>query len=294
MRYTVAAAASAAHISPWRLRTWERRYGVPNPERSDTGRRMYSDEDLRLIKRMASLVDQGFPASQAASVALGERDAGAISDEAPPAADPRLATLIESARGLDEPASVATIREAAAELGWGEALESVVMPALAEIGRLWSRGELSVMQEHFCSQLVRRELMHAVAQLPDADPTGPLVLLACPEDEYHELGGLALWLLLRERGVRVLALGPDVPASELVAAARTALPDVVCLSGVAPASGPALAVAARALLAVRSGARVFVGGPAVASAAAADAVPATVLPQSLTTAVDVLMAEARA
>jgi MerR family transcriptional regulator, light-induced transcriptional regulator len=59
VNYTVKAAARATGMSESRLRTWERRYGIPSPGRSATGRRRYNDDDLALIRRMAALVHVG-------------------------------------------------------------------------------------------------------------------------------------------------------------------------------------------------------------------------------------------
>ncbi|MDA0366505.1 MAG: MerR family transcriptional regulator, partial [Chloroflexi bacterium] len=72
MQYTVKAAARATGVGESTLRTWERRYGVPSPGRSATGRRLYEEEDLRVIRRMAALVAAGLPAAQAADAARAE------------------------------------------------------------------------------------------------------------------------------------------------------------------------------------------------------------------------------
>ncbi|MEI8360046.1 MAG: MerR family transcriptional regulator, partial [Deltaproteobacteria bacterium] len=66
MQYTVRAAALATGFSGDRIRTWERRYGVPSPARSSTGRRLYEESDLAIIRRMAALVDSGLSAVSAA------------------------------------------------------------------------------------------------------------------------------------------------------------------------------------------------------------------------------------
>ena len=65
MRYTVRAAARATGVTEGRLRTWERRYGIPKPGRSDTGRRLYDDDDLAMIRRMVALTDAGLSAAEA-------------------------------------------------------------------------------------------------------------------------------------------------------------------------------------------------------------------------------------
>ncbi|MDA0302289.1 MAG: MerR family transcriptional regulator, partial [Chloroflexi bacterium] len=72
MEYTVRAAALATGVSEDRLRTWERRYGVPEPPRTKTGRRLYGEGDLAVIRRMAALVDSGLSAASAAAAVHAE------------------------------------------------------------------------------------------------------------------------------------------------------------------------------------------------------------------------------
>ena len=57
MKYSVQAAAKAAGVTQGRIRTWERRFGVPAPARSETGRRLYTEQEIELIRRMARLID---------------------------------------------------------------------------------------------------------------------------------------------------------------------------------------------------------------------------------------------
>lgn len=287
MEYTVHAAGRATGISPWRIRTWERRYGVPAPRRDSGGRRTYSEADLLVLRRMAALVDQGLSASHAADAVRREEDA-AMDPTTPPAIDGRVAILVDAAALFDEHDCIEALGSATAG-GWTAALETVVMPALREVGSRWERGEASLAAEHFLSQLIQRELLAAVAALPQPAARAPRVLIACAQDDFHDLGAIALWLLLRERGAEVVCLGADVPARALVTATAAVRPQVVCLTGVASTSTPMLAEAARALIEARTDARVFVGGPA-ARGHASDTVPAPRLPESLAEAVDVLLA----
>jgi methanogenic corrinoid protein MtbC1 len=288
MEYNVHAAGRATGISPWRIRTWERRYGVPAPRRDAGGRRTYTEADLAVLRRMASLVDQGLSASHAAESIRNEEDMGSL--VAPAAADVRVGLLLDAATMFDEHECVELLARAAAA-GWGDALEAVVMPSLREVGLRWERGELSLAVEHFLSQLLHRQLLAAVAGLPEPAPLAPRILIACAQDDFHDMGAIALWLLLRERGADVVCLGADVPARALVTAAEDTHPQVVCVTGVAATSTPMLAEAARAMVEARNGAQVFVGGPA-ASGPASDIVPAPRLPESLPAAAEVLFAAA--
>src|SRR5215467_10179959 len=91
--FTIGALSRATGVPPDTLRTWERRYGFPKPERTDTGHRRYSQaavERLQLVREalqlghraatvihtdieaLRALVDQGGasePASEQAAVA---------------------------------------------------------------------------------------------------------------------------------------------------------------------------------------------------------------------------------
>ena len=112
------------------------------------------------------------------------------------------------------------------------AVTSVVLPFLRELGDRWEDGRLSVGHEHFASNLVRRRLdaltpRHALEPRP---ARGPVVLLACPPGERHDMVLLCVALMLGERGVRVRFLGADTPVPSLVAAARTTAADAVVLA----------------------------------------------------------------
>jgi DNA-binding transcriptional MerR regulator/methylmalonyl-CoA mutase cobalamin-binding subunit len=285
MHYTVRAAARATGVSESRLRTWERRYGVPRPARSAGGRRLYDEADLAVIRRMTALIEAGLSAAQAAEAAGSETDGAVVAIEQPMAAPhPAIAELVGAAVGYDEHRAVGVIRRAFDELGPAAAFERVLFPALFDIGRGWQRGELSIANEHFASELIRRETLGA-----------PRVLLACVAGERHDLAIAALWLVLSEASCMVLYLGADVPTPDLVSAAQWADPDVIALSATAPTSLPALAEAGRSLIRARVRGRVFFGGPALGYAPEdATAIPGGRLPVSLAQSSEVLVATASA
>ena len=279
MQYTVQAAARATGVSESRLRTWERRYGIPKPRRSPTGRRLYEEEDLALIRRMASLVASGIPAAQAAEAARTQ--GGLEAQPAPPEPlHPSASALVEATGRFDDTAAVRAIRSVVDDLGWGAALDRAVFPALEEIGTRWQRGEIAPAHEHFASELVRRELAAEIVERSGLERSGPRVLLACVEDERHDLGLLALWLMLLGEQLHVIYLGADVPTVELLAAAARLEPEGVVLAATAGTSLPMLAVCARAVIAERLPLRLFVGGPALRDPRSTD-VPGVRLSESV-------------
>ena len=63
--YNIKAVVQATDISPSTLRAWERRYHMCQPERSESGYRLYSDRDIAVIRWLKVQVDAGMSISHA-------------------------------------------------------------------------------------------------------------------------------------------------------------------------------------------------------------------------------------
>ncbi len=261
MNYTVKAAARATGVSESRLRTWERRYGIPKPARAASGRRLYDDDDLAVIRRMASLVGAGVSAAEAAEAArFGAAETPPLSEKR--TEHPLIAALVAAAESFDEAALLAALKSCTDAWGWAQALDEVVFPALKQIGRSWEEAAIPPAKEHFASELVKRELEAALHDLGPSVDRSPRIMLACPESERHDLGLMALALLLRLAHVNVVYLGGDVPTSDLIAANDELRPDAICLSATSANGLASLVRASRTLVSARA-VRLFIGGPAV-------------------------------
>ncbi len=261
------AAARATGVTEGRLRTWERRYGIPKPGRSDTGRRLYDDDDLMLIRRMVALTDAGLSAAEAAEAALAEAATGVLPSGEPtePAAaepDPGVDALVAAARDFDEVTADAVIDAAVEEYGWPHVLDAVLFPALRVTGEEWERGDLTLAHEHFLSEVVQRRMAVRISEAP-VNVGAPTVVLACPPSERHALGLQGAALCLRLLGLHVVYLGADVPAVALLSAVEATGAQAVVLSAVASSTRPDLVIVARAVATARQGPRLFVGGSAV-------------------------------
>jgi methanogenic corrinoid protein MtbC1 len=198
--------------------------------------------------------------------------------------------IVRAARAYDDRAIVKAIRSAQRERGWAAALENILFPAMRLIGKEWGDDVLVSANEHFVTEVVRRELCTAIAGLGEDELMGsPMVLLACPEGERHDVGLLALSLLLRERGARVVYLGGDVPIADLSRAVAELRPEAVCLSATLPVSLTSTRRAMRALVSMPGSVRLFAGGPALESRAGQD-IPAVLLPPSLAESAEMLVA----
>jgi DNA-binding transcriptional MerR regulator len=219
-------------VSAELLRAWERRYGLLRPQRSTGGLRLYSSGDLDRVRAMQRHMSQGLAAREAAAL-VGQATAEAARPriEAPLFAPERArANLGDALEAFDEPRAQAVFDALLSVATLDTLLSHVVLPYLHDIGDRWERGELSVAQEHFASNVLRGRLLGLARGWGRND--GPRALLACPEGERHDLGLIAFGLALRERGWRIDYLGPDTPVESLEEAARRTDPSVVVLSAV--------------------------------------------------------------
>ena len=217
-------------VSPELLRAWERRYGLFEPDRSPGRFRLYSDADVSRVEAMRKQIADGLSAAEASRQVLGTVAVEAPAHEgdgAPALAEPvdELRTALEA---FDDVAAHAAIDRLIASLSLEAFLRDVVLPSCARSATEWERGELTVAQEHFASNLVRARLMALGRGWGRG--TGRHALLAAPSGEQHDLGLVVLALLLRDRGWRVTFLGQDTPIETIVDTSRRVAPEVIVLA----------------------------------------------------------------
>ncbi len=211
------------------LRAWETRYGLLAPTRTTGGFRLYDSEDVARVLAMRANLDRGLSAAEAARLALSEAREGSTPLLASGAQE--LASALDR---FDESAAQAVLDRLLGGLSLDVVLRGVLVPYLHEMGDRWRQGEVSVAQEHFASNVVRGRLMSLARGWGRG--SGPLAVLACAEDEQHDLPLLMFGLLLRTYGWRIDYLGADTPLSSLVQAVREIAPVAVVVSGTTPGS----------------------------------------------------------
>jgi DNA-binding transcriptional MerR regulator len=215
-----------AGVSPDLLRAWESRYGLLRPARSPGGFRLYATDDEERVRAMQQHMARGVSAAQAARLVL-DADPGATTPASPPLAA-AAANLRDALDAYDDTRANDAFDRLLATFRVETVLGEVVLPYLRELGQRWERGDASVAQEHFASNLLRGRLL-GLGREWGRGPGFP-ALLACAPGEQHDLPLIAFGLALRDRGVRVAFLGADTPLDTLVAAAGALRPAIVVVS----------------------------------------------------------------
>ena len=262
--FTIKYAAQVVGVSEATLRTWERRYEVVAPQRSEGGYRVYDPDAIARLTAMRKLIGAGWsPARAAEAIRNGEVpvDGPPIKDRAAPTVDAETCTrnFLDAAAGLD-------LRELEASLDQGMSLgsfehvvDSWLMPTLVALGVGWARGEIDVAGEHLASHAVLRRLS-AAFEAAGSRSRGARVVVGLPPGCQHELGGLAFATAARRNGLDVLYLGPNVPEASWLTAVARHQADAAVICVVTAADRPSAVNVVRLLAAQRPGLLVASGG----------------------------------
>ena len=236
-QYSIKAASQITGITPDTLRAWERRYGAITPERTETGRRYYSDAEIKRLQLLKMCSDRGHAISMLS--ALANEDLGdLIAKSSEPSVSEQahgslVSRLIENVIEDDLAAFEQGLGLAATSLSTRELINNVFFPLLQMIGERWYAGELSVAQEHAVSSNLRN-LVGAMIRMFPHRVGGPSIVFTTLSGERHEFGILLLSLLAASEGFSTHYIGPDLPVDEIVRTARSTKSDVVALSIVNP------------------------------------------------------------
>lgn len=266
--YRIHVAAELSGVREELIRAWERRYGVPRPERTPSGYRVYTDRDVALLKRLKQLTEEGVSISEAVKL-LPQLQQELAAGAEPPVGEVSASSLerwraemFDAAERYAQTRASAVLDEVLGALPPLKAFTEVLAPVQREVGERWHEGRLSVAQEHLVSQVVRARLVSLLHVAPENESARHAVLACLPEEE-HEIGLMGAALRLRHAGYRVTLLGQRVPAADLGKLVAELRPQLVGLSAVVDPGAAAFEEAlARELQALPREVPVWMGGPA--------------------------------
>ncbi len=221
-------------LSPHVIRAWERRYGLVTPIRGDNRYRLYTDDDVVLFRYLKSQVDQGITIGE-----LSEQGHEHLREQAqrvfvetyrePPPSERLVIELAQALEENDRAGFERKLNGALAVIPFEEAVHRFLLPLQEQVGQLWHDGRLGVGQEHYASNQIKQKIFSAMNQFQTSDE-GPVVVVACPTNEWHEVAAMTAAYVCRARGCRVYYLGANLPIPELAAYCHRNRPTCVLLS----------------------------------------------------------------
>lgn len=210
------------------IRIWEQRYNALTPFRSEGNTRHYSNEQLRRLLNIVSLMESDFKVSELCAMPdeklfdlVEAKQNNWLHDDSEAYF---VSQLISAAISFNEVHFEKVFSNCLLRMGLIDTYTKVIYPMLNRVGIMWSTGKFSPAYEHFSSNLIRQKLFSAIDSLPPAKTVENSWLLFLPENEFHEIGLLFSNFLIRQAGVKVVYLGTDVPFETLIDAVEKTSP----------------------------------------------------------------------
>ena len=230
--YNIKSVCHLTGLKPHLIRAWEGRYNAVIPNRTQSNRRVYCQEDVLRLKLLKSAVDAGHQISHIANMSTTELEqlAGAETQtlKTPPSqrldvpSQQRLTQnyleyCIQAVIELDMDLLEKSLSEASVQLTRRAFIEGVIVPMFVRIGKLWESGRLKIINEHMASNYVRTTLWDMLRTV-EISRSAPRIIIGAPSGQWHELGALVAALISAEAGWRPYYVGVNLPAEELASA----------------------------------------------------------------------------
>lgn len=143
---------------------------------------------------------------------------------------------------------------------------NVLVPAQAEVGRMWVVNEINVAEEHLITATTKLILSRLRPYATPRDPLGKTFVVASVMGNQHDLGLQVVADFFEMDGWRVIPLGADMPIHDLVQAVEFFEADLL---GLSVSMSNQLDTLHATIAAVRNSAqarsvKILVGGPALA------------------------------
>ena len=224
--FTIKDLENISGIKAHTLRIWEQRYKFLKPSRTFTNIRYYSNEELKTILNIALLNKYGHKISHIDRMSADEIRENVFALNQKEANEERIVNeMVENMIELNVDAFEISISKQIEEIGIEDTITKIIFSFMEKIGILWMTNHINPAQEHLITNIIRHKLIVGIEGVSPSVKVDKTVLLFLPENEYHELGLLFMYFLLKCRGINVIYLGCNVPIADVGYVVKVKKPD---------------------------------------------------------------------
>ncbi len=229
-QYPIRAISELTGVPTTTLRAWERRYGLLKPSRTAKGHRLYSTQDIDLVKEIVKLLKNNHTISEAIRIINNPELRSSANQESEGHWVAYQQRMIKSIENFNEQNLDKTYNDALSLYPVDMVTEHVIIPVLSILGERWSERDAGIAEEHFFSVFLRNKLgarLHHESQRS----RGSRVLVCCLPGEYHELGILLFCIAAMSHGYQILYLGNNMPPEQVIKVVERSDIQAVLFSG---------------------------------------------------------------
>jgi DNA-binding transcriptional MerR regulator/methylmalonyl-CoA mutase cobalamin-binding subunit len=239
--FSIQTVAEMTNLSTHCIRAWEKRYNAITPERSENGRRVYSEKELDRVMMLGRLCQLGNQISLIANLpdhelqALIEKITG-YKKEVPVtknlvSPDIYKMNLFMALSSYKLDIFTHEMNKASHDLSCRDFALNVIAALFRKVGEDVAHGKMSIAQEHTLSALTKFYIGKRIGQAyREKGEKRFTVTLATPPGEQHSIGLLLATLLMAEYGINFIYLGEDLPEQSIADAALATESDAILIS----------------------------------------------------------------
>ena len=228
MGFTIKELETLSGIKAHTIRIWEQRYKFLKPSRTPTNIRTYSNDELKTLLTVALLNRYGYKISRIDQMPSEQRNLEALNlsigdVQTEHFTNELIGCMIELRINQFEQILETHLHKN----GLFHTITTLIFQFLERTGILWQTGRINAAHEHIVSNIIRQKIVAAIDKLPSTSKKDPLLLLLLPEYEFHELGLLFVYYLLKQKGLPVIYLGANVPLKDVSYVVKNKEPDYI-------------------------------------------------------------------
>ncbi len=235
-RHPIQVAASRSGLNVDLIRAWERRYQAVTPQRSDSQRRLYRDEDIERLRLLAQATRAGRRIGDIAQLPTDKLQELIQTDEVArndvpwqPSARPNTEIVgayfeqcVAAVNDLNPEHLQQTLQEAEETLEEPFMQEDLIAPLVQHIQDECRQGSLRYAQKRMADNIIQSHLVH-YATCPGNGRSNPWrAIVASMTLQEGTLPLLRLGVAVRAYGWSPIYLGHDIAADEVAYAAQRA------------------------------------------------------------------------
>lgn len=243
--YNIQTVSQLCGLSSHCIRAWEKRYGAIRPERTENGRRVYSEAELNRLMMLGKLSSLGNSISLIANLPdeelgrLLEKMTQGRSNSIQPLnplknkQDPSvyLQNMFMALNAYKLDVLAHELNKASLDLTCKDFALEVVAALFRKVGEYVHDGKMSIAQENTLTALTKFFIGNRIGQHYRADKTTRFkITIATPIGEFHSIGLMLASLLMAEHGINFIYLGENLSEESIADCAKATESDAVLLA----------------------------------------------------------------
>lgn len=233
------------------IRTWEKRYNVVTPLRTETNRRLYSDADISRLTLLRLATEAGHSIGRIVNLQIEdlldligmdgtvERSTAVVKETISEETSLRfyITSCIAAVKQFQVRVLESTLFAASVAFSQPIFLEKLIAPLMQEIGEQWKAGNIRIAHEHLATAVIRT-LLGNFSQESDTPSLMPNLVIATPRAQLHEIGALLAATTAASQGWQVTYLGSNLPVEEILGCTIQSKAKAIGLSIIYPTDDP--------------------------------------------------------